>query len=113
LFYKIFLIDPKERKAVPICPFVKTGIMHREFQKYLRPDGLGIDYSYITNFDTNARIEAQLSKQHPYWEERLREGMKLKDRGELQEALNNARRVGLHKKKPDLIQQAEQILNTL
>ena len=27
LFYKLFLIDPKERVAVQLCPFVKTGIV--------------------------------------------------------------------------------------
>ncbi len=28
--------------------------MHREFQKYLRPNGMGIDYSFLKDFDTAA-----------------------------------------------------------
>jgi hypothetical protein len=56
LFYKTFLIDPVERKATQLCPFVTTGIMHHEFQKYLRPDGLGIDYSFLEDFDTKAEL---------------------------------------------------------
>jgi hypothetical protein len=30
--------------------------MHREFQKYLRPDHLGIDYSFLDDFDTRAEL---------------------------------------------------------
>lgn len=56
LFYKIFLIEPEKRKATPLCPFVSSGIMHREFQKYLRPDHLGIDYSFLDDFDTRAEL---------------------------------------------------------
>lgn len=56
LFYKLFLIDPKARKAVQLCPFVQTGIMHKEFQKFLRPDGLGIDYSFLEDFSTQAEL---------------------------------------------------------
>ena len=52
LFYKLFLIDAKSRSAVQLCPFVKSGIMHRNFQKFLRTDGLGIDYSRLSNFET-------------------------------------------------------------
>eukprot|EP01035_Chromulina_nebulosa_P021022 gene21022-27245_t len=56
LFYKVFLIDPVERKAFPLCPFVRSGKMHKSFQKYLRPDRLGIDYSKLTDFDTKSVI---------------------------------------------------------
>jgi hypothetical protein len=52
LFYKIFLIDPVARRAVQLCPFVRSGKMHRSFQPYIRPDGLGIDYTGLDNFDT-------------------------------------------------------------
>ena len=55
-FYKIFLIDPLKRKTIKVCPFVETGIMHKEFQKYLSPDGLGIDYSNLEDFDTKAEL---------------------------------------------------------
>ena len=30
--------------------------MHHEFQKYLRPDHLGIDYSYLEDFNTAAEL---------------------------------------------------------
>ena len=56
LFYKLFLVDPDKRKAQQICPFVATGIMHHEFQKFLRPDSLGIDYAYLEDFDTRAEL---------------------------------------------------------
>ena len=56
LFYKLFLIDPVKRESVSLCPFVADGVMHREFQKYLRPDHLGIDYSFLEDFDTQAEI---------------------------------------------------------
>ena len=38
--------------------------MHREFHKYLRPDGLGLDYSYLEDFDTHAELELYNS---PLW----------------------------------------------
>ena len=56
LFYKLFLINPEERKATQLCPFVTSGVMHHEFQKYLRPDHLGIDYAYLEDFDTAAEM---------------------------------------------------------
>jgi hypothetical protein len=52
LFYKLFLIDPGKREATQLCPFVRSGKMHREFSKYLKSDGIGIDYSKLTNFNT-------------------------------------------------------------
>jgi hypothetical protein len=51
LFYDILHIDVKQRKALQLCPFVKTGKMHNQFQPLLRPDGLGIDYSSLHHFD--------------------------------------------------------------
>jgi hypothetical protein len=57
LFYKIFLIDTQARKATQVCPFVTSGDMHREFQKHLRPDGLGVDYAFLEDFDTRAEID--------------------------------------------------------
>ena len=67
LFYKIFAINVKDRVAVQLCPFVKTGIMHKEFQKYLRPNGLGIDYGPLANFDVrkhllNGGVDAALNQ---------------------------------------------------
>lgn len=110
LFYKLFLIDTHERKATQLCPFVKSGIMHREFQVNLRSDGLGIDYSSLENYDTRAKLEAHLLKQHPYWIKQLESAMARKDRGSLQEALNNAHRIGLDKKRPELIDEAQRAM---
>ncbi len=110
LFYKLFLIDTKARKATQLCLFVKTGIMHRDFQPLLRPDGRGIDYSTLVDYDTGAKIQAQLERQHPYWEQRLRESMAKKDLNGLRDALSNARRVNLDKKNPDIVGRAEAFL---
>ena len=37
-----------------LCPFVRSGIMHREFQKYLSSNGMGIDYTKLENYDTQS-----------------------------------------------------------
>ncbi len=113
LFYQLFLIDPKARKAVQLCPFVKTGIMHNDFQRLLRPDGLGIDYSSLVNYNTAAKIDGQLSRQHPYWEARLKEAIRYNNRQALQEALNNAVRVKLDRKMPGLVEEARAKLGSI
>jgi len=47
-FFKTFGIDVhKKRCEHHLCTFVQGGTMHKEFQKHLRPDGMGIDYSKI------------------------------------------------------------------
>ena len=70
VFYKLFLVDTVKREAHPLCKFVEAGEsasqicrgdsihntsarglnldagrMHRDFTKFLRADGRGIDYS--------------------------------------------------------------------
>ena len=60
-FYKLFLIDSKKRTAVQLCPFVKSGKMHNSFQKFLKSDGMGIDYSKLENFDTLAAMKSVFS----------------------------------------------------
>jgi len=57
LYYKIFKINRIERKATQLCPFVRPGHMHRDFQKYLRPDGLGIDYSKLVDYDAEKHLK--------------------------------------------------------
>mmetsp|Transcript_26135 Transcript_26135/g.36843 ORF Transcript_26135/g.36843 Transcript_26135/m.36843 type:complete len:571 (+) Transcript_26135:120-1832(+) len=49
LFYKTFGIDVKKKTIEGhLCRFVDgTGEMHKSFQKKLRKDGMGIDYSQI------------------------------------------------------------------
>ncbi|KAL3795031.1 hypothetical protein HJC23_006352 [Cyclotella cryptica] len=49
LFYDTFGIDVRNKVTEHhLCSFVETGRMHNEFTKFLRPDGMGIDYSKIT-----------------------------------------------------------------
>lgn len=67
LFYKIFLINPVERKTVQLCPFVEGGIMHRDFQPFVKPNGLGVDYSLLTDYDTKASLNTRPSVNNPYW----------------------------------------------
>ena len=111
LFYKLFLIDTLKRDCVQLCPFVKNGIMHREFQKYLRPDGLGIDYSHLKNFDTGAYLEGIFSKQRPAGEKMIENAIKNNKLGELEGALENARRIGLDKTNKALYQKGLDYLN--
>ena len=109
LFYKLFLIDTKARKATQLCPFVKSGLMHKAFQPYLRPDGLGIDYNQLTNYDTRTVLENHLLSQHPYWEKQIKKYIEVKDRGSLRYAIGMAERIGLAAKKPALIEEAKRV----
>lgn len=106
LFYKLFLIDPVHRKARQICPFVKSGIMHRDFTAHLRPDGLGIDYSSLTDYDTLSKLEAYLLSQHPVWRKNIEQSLKQKDIPGVQYGIEMAQRIGLDKKDPAFIQQS-------
>lgn len=112
LFYKLFLIDVKERKATQLCPFVKSGLMHNAFQPKVRPDRLGIDYSQLLNYDTAKVLEEHFAKQHPYWEKRIRDCLAANSKIGLQEAINSADKIGLTKKMPELIEQAKKLMQT-
>jgi hypothetical protein len=112
LFYKLFLIDTQARKATQLCPFVKSGLMHKAFQPYLRPDGLGIDYTNLENYDTRTVLEKHLLSQHPYWEKQINQFMASKQKDSLRYALSNAERIGLDKKKPELIAAARKVLDS-
>ena len=48
------MIDRERRQAENLCPFVRSGAMHRNFQEHLRADGRGIDYQALQDFDTVA-----------------------------------------------------------
>ena len=113
LFYKLFLIDRENEKATQLCPFVKSGIMHRNFQPHLRPDGLGIDYSQLVDFDTESKIMALFAKQRPSCESNLKRAMYQKSASEIEFYLGEARRIGLAKEKPDLIEKATTLLKAL
>ena len=48
-FYEVFGIDVVNKKTERhLCRFVDTGIMHNQFQKLVRRDGMGVDYSKVT-----------------------------------------------------------------
>lgn len=87
--------------------------MHNAFQKYLRSDGIGIDYSNLLEYDTLDVLEKFLESQHPYWIERLTKSRQDRDAQGLQEAISNAIRVGLDRKRPELVQQAREALNEI
>lgn len=106
LFYKLFLIDAKKREAVQLCPFVKNGGMHRKFQIHLRPDGKGIDYTKLTNFDTLASLEETFAKQRPAGEKMLRDAIANKDLASLDWAIENAKRIRINKQNPALFDSA-------
>jgi hypothetical protein len=95
LFYKLFLIDVQARKATQLCPFVKSGLMHNHFTPHLRPNGLGIDYSQLNNFDTLAVLEEHLTKQHPMAREMIDNAIKNNRIGALQSAKEFANKVHL------------------
>lgn len=112
LFYKLFLIDPVQRTSVQLCPFVKSGVMHRNFVKYLRPNGMGIDYSnaFFESFDTAAALEKIFSAQRPAGEKMIQNAIRAKNMGNLEFALENARRIQLDRTNPDLYNKGMQVL---
>lgn len=109
LFYKLFLIDTQARKATQLCPFVKSGLMHKAFQPYLRTDGLGIDYSQLEDYDTKTTLEKHLLSQHPYWEKQISKFIQSGDKASLRYAIGMADRIGLAARKPELIEEARRV----
>lgn len=48
LFYDTFGVDVvNKRTKQHLCRFVETGHMQKQFAKFIRPDGMGIDYSKV------------------------------------------------------------------
>ncbi len=87
--------------------------MHRDFQKYLNSNGLGIDYNMLMNYNTLSVLSSHLRKQHPYWEKKIGEYMESKNKSLLADALSNAEAVGLTAGNPDLMRKARNILQSL
>jgi hypothetical protein len=87
--------------------------MHREFKKFLRKDGLGIDYTSLSGYDTLSVLSSHLKKQHPYWEKKIQEAIENNSKSALADALGNADAVGLAAAKPDLMRKARGILKSL
>lgn len=113
LFYKLFLIDTHERKATQLCPFVTTGVMHRDFMPYMRSDGNGIDYSPLEHYDTKYIIDNKLGMRMAEWERRITYAMDAQSKESLSDAISNAKKFHLEDKNPSLISKAETMLQTL
>jgi hypothetical protein len=111
LFYKLFLIDTQARKATQLCPFVNSGIMHRDFQPYLRADGNGIDYSYLKDYDTRDVLARRPRKDQPHWAREIDKGMGNGDPAQVRRAIAAAKKIGVYESKPDLKNRAEYFLN--
>lgn len=107
LFYKLFLIDVNRRVSVQLCPFVRLGGMHRQFTKFLRPDGLGIDYSKIGNFDIRSEIRKFFKDQIPTIEGQLKRDLQTKSKQSLHSSILAAERIGLHANFSDILKQAQ------
>jgi hypothetical protein len=112
LFYKLFLIDPITRTSTQMCPFVKSGTMHKQFVPYLRKDGLGIDYSnaFFQNYDTAAELEKIFTRQRPGGEKMIQNAMKNRNLDGLRFALENAKRIKLDKANPTLFAKGQKFL---
>ncbi len=115
LFYKLFLIDTHERKATQLCPFVKSGKMHREFIKHLRKDGNGIDYDAqnLQTYDTQAALEEVFAGQRPMGLSWLNTALKRRSKQGLTDALKNARRIGIDRSNKEIYDTAISELNRL
>lgn len=111
LFYKLFLINTHARKAVQLCPFVNSGIMHRDFQPYLRADGNGIDYSFLEDYDTQESLMSRPRRDQPYWVRQIEKALQSRNPRSLNLAVGAAKQIGLYQSKPDLMRRAEIQLN--
>ena len=107
LFYKLFLIDVQARKATQLCPFVNPGIMHRDFQPYLRADGNGIDYTYLEHYDTLSVLKDRPKRDQPHWAREIEKAISNVDRKALENAVRTAKAIGALDSKPDLKARAE------
>jgi hypothetical protein len=112
LFYKLFLIDVNARKAVPVCPFVVPGTMHRDFQPYLRADGNGIDYSFLQDYDTQEVLDRRPRRDQPYWMRKIEKGLSNMNKAQVTAAMEEAKKIGLLNTKPDLKRRVEKCLNS-
>ena len=113
LFYKVFLIDTHERKAEKLCPFVTSGVMHRDFMPYMRADGNGIDYSPLENYDTKFIIDNKLGMRMAEWERRISYAMEAQNKEAVEAAISNAKKFSLERKNPSLVSKAETLLQKL
>jgi len=112
-FYALALVDTAKREAQPLCRFVESGAMHREFhQKHLRADGGGIDYDGV-DFDVQGFLDERL---YAPIQLQLQRAISAKSRPRLEQALNEAGRLKIRQRKPSMrgiVEQAETALREL
>ena len=87
--------------------------MHRDFQPYLRPDGNGIDYSELLDYDTRYVLDNHIGRQHPLWERKIIAATEKKDKAALQHAVDVAMKFHLDRKNPTIVNSAKQLLKEL
>jgi hypothetical protein len=112
LFYKLFLINPNDRTATQLCPFVKNGQMHRDFQPHLSPDGMGIDYSGLVNYSTRDALEGVFANQRPAGRQWLNTAIARRKKGGLGDAIRNAKKIGLDETDGPLYRKALDAMKT-
>ena len=84
--------------------------MHKEFQKHLRKDGMGIDYSELENFDTTQALENIFKTQRPAGITMINSAIQNKNIDNLRWALENAKRIGIDRTSPDIYKKGETAL---
>jgi hypothetical protein len=84
--------------------------MHRAFQKYVRPDHMGIDYTQLETFDTRAAMEDVFASQRPGGIRLLKDAIASRNREQLEEAIRNAVRIGIDRTNPEVFNQASHML---
>lgn len=115
LFYSLFLIDPDLHVAAPLCPFVKSGDMHRMFHSNrdgARGQERGVDYVHCSSADTPCAVQIREYLRQVY-KKRLIEYAEAKNLPALKFAVDCARRVGLHTVHYELMRRTEALLAAL
>jgi hypothetical protein len=112
MFYSLFLIDTEAAIAAPLCPFVKSGEMHRMFHyNRVSSDG-GIDYVHQRTGGPGTpyavRVKEYLRK---VYKKRVIQYADAKNIGALRFAVDCAKRVGLESVHPKLLKRAERVLS--
>lgn len=113
LFYKLFLIDPLKRQSVQLCPQVRSGWMHRDFQPKLRSDGLGIDYSKLEDYDFRTELLKHAQPQRADAEGKLTQAINTKSIGGLRDGIAACERVGLIEASSSLLRDGKLLLTEL
>lgn len=113
-FYRLFLVDVVDKKATNLCKFVKSGIMHRSFSKFLRDDGTGVDYARLADYDTASAIRSELDVNwRPRAVQAINRALKENKVGWLRNAIDVANRAELKAVDPDLVSKADSALKLL